>query len=148
MSTTHEPESRRQPAVHDRHLRLLPAVRSLLELSVRHLAPLVCVVRVEGELDMLTAPLLDACLRTQLSHGLPHLVVDLQGVNYLGPTGLFSLLRAHELTRRARVGFYLVGLTTRATGRSLAVTALLPMLRCYPTLIQLLSELRDRPGPR
>lgn len=30
------------------------------------------VVQVDGELDMLTAPLLDACLRKQLTHALPH----------------------------------------------------------------------------
>ena len=146
MAATHESADWKQLAVHDWARGLPPDGRDLLGVSVQHPAPLVCVVQVAGGLDMLTAPLRDACLRKQLNNALSHLVVDLQGVNYLGPAGLFSLFRAHELARTARVGFDLAGLTARAAGRSLAVAALLPLLRCYPTLTQLLPELRDRSG--
>ncbi|MGH3795055.1 MAG: sigma-70 family RNA polymerase sigma factor [Pseudonocardiaceae bacterium] len=119
-----------------------------LRLLLQHPVPEVCVVGVHGELDMLTAPLLDECLREQIGHALPHLVVDLEGVSFLGTSGLSSLLRARELAQTAGVDFCLATLAKKAVRESLAVASVLPVFRCYPTLAQVLPELRDRTGAR
>jgi anti-sigma B factor antagonist len=116
----------------------------LLHLSVRHPDPGVCVVRVNGDLDLLTAPLLDACLREQLSHALPHLVVDLEGVTFLGASGLSSLLAARELAETTGVVLHLAGLVKKVVERSLTVSSLLPLFRCYPTLAHALAIDRAR----
>ncbi|MEO7194462.1 MAG: STAS domain-containing protein [Pseudonocardiaceae bacterium] len=108
--------------------------RQLLWLSVRHRDPGVLVVAVSGDLDMLTAPLLDECLREQLSGAVPHLVVDLEGVKFLGACGLRCLLQARELAETTGVVLHLAGLVNRAAERPLAVCSLLPLFRCYPTL--------------
>lgn len=127
-------------AVHDLTSRIR---KQLLGLSAQHFVPQVCVVRVHGELDMLTAPLLGGFLREQLKQPLPHLVVDLHGVSYLGCSGLSALLRTRELARAAEVELCLAGLAPTAVGGSLAVASLLPMLGCYRTLAQAMAELLD-----
>jgi hypothetical protein len=67
-----------------------------LGLRVQHPAVGVCVVVVVGELDLLTAPLLDACVREQLAAAPTNLILDLQAVRFLGASGLSCLLRARE----------------------------------------------------
>ena len=69
-----------------------------LTLSVGNPATGVCVITVEGGLDMLTTPLLDACLRQQLATNPAHLIIDLQPLRFLGSTWLNCLLQARELT--------------------------------------------------
>jgi hypothetical protein len=54
-----------------------------LRLTVAHPANDVCVIRVGGELDMSTVPLLEACLRKQLATNPEHLIVDLEPVSFL-----------------------------------------------------------------
>lgn len=76
-------------------------------------------------------------------HDLPPDARDLLGLSVQHPAPFLGVVRVDgELD----MFFYLVGPTTKAVGRSLAVTALLPMLRRYPTLTQLLPELRGRSG--
>lgn len=67
-------------------------VSEVLGLTVEHPAHDVCVVTVAGELDMVTTPLLEACLRNQLRTTPRHLVVDLQQVRFLSSSGLNCLL--------------------------------------------------------
>lgn len=58
------------------------------------------VLDVVGQVDAFTAPLLRACLDTQLSRpGLRELVVDVGGVNFLGAAGVSTIA---EAARRAR----------------------------------------------
>ena len=61
----------------------------LLGLTVGHPAVGVCVVAVDGELDMDTAPLLEACLRDQLATGLEQ--ADIEGLGLRA-----GLARWHE----------------------------------------------------
>ena len=60
----------------------LDAESELLALTVKRPASGICVVTVDGELDMLTAPVLEAYLREQLSTDPRHLIVDLQQVSF------------------------------------------------------------------
>jgi anti-sigma B factor antagonist len=105
----------------------------LLGRVVRYPAPGVCVVVVDGELDMLTAPLLEACVREQLAEVLIHLILDLESVRFLGSSGLSCLLGARELTRQSSgVQLHLAGLVTQAVARPLATIGLLEYFDTYP----------------
>jgi anti-sigma B factor antagonist len=115
----------------------------LLGLTVQHPAVGVCVVAVDGELDMVTAPLLEACLRDQLATGPTHLIVDLQPVRFMASNGLNCLLHAHELAQTTGTQLHLAGLVTRAVARPLQITQLLDLFSTYPTLSHALTALTD-----
>jgi anti-sigma B factor antagonist len=114
----------------------------LLGLRVQHPAVGVCVVAVEGEVDTLTAPLLDACLREQIAGVPTHLIVDLQPVRFLGSAGLNCLLQARELAQQTtRVHLHLAGLVTRVVARALEVTGLRERFDTYPFVTDALTAL-------
>ena len=54
------------------------------------------VVRVEGELDVASAPDLRDALLALLNRGADPLVLDLRGVTFMDSTGVGSLLRIHH----------------------------------------------------
>ena len=115
----------------------------LLGLTVHHPAAGVCVVTVNGELDTLSVPLLDACVNEQLAAAPAHLVLDLQPVRFLASTGLTSLLRARELAETTGTELHLAGLVTRVVARALHITELLECFDTYPTLTDALAVLTD-----
>jgi anti-sigma B factor antagonist len=121
----------------------LNAGSELLELTVERPASGVCVVTVDGELDMLTAPALETCLREQLSTNPSHLVVDLQQVSFLDSKGLNCLLQVREATQTTNTQLHLAGLVTRAVARPLQVSQLLQRFTTYPTITQALAALLD-----
>jgi anti-sigma B factor antagonist len=121
----------------------LNAGSALLKLTVERPAIEVCVVTVDGELDMLTAPALEACLREQLSTNPSHLVVDLQQVSFLDSQGLNCLLLAREATQTTNTQLHLAGLVTRAVARPLQVSQLLEHFTTHPTITQALAGLLD-----
>jgi anti-sigma B factor antagonist len=83
----------------------------------------VCVVTVNGELDLLTAPLLDACVREQLAACPLHLVLNLQPVRFLSARGLTCLQQAGDLTQQIPGSqLHLTGLVTRVVARPLQIT--------------------------
>jgi len=62
------------------------------------------VVHVAGELDTYTAPLVEACVRSQaIRPGLRALVIDLSGVSFLGAAALSVFTRARQTCRRRGV---------------------------------------------
>jgi anti-sigma B factor antagonist len=77
----------------------LCALEHLLGLTVQHPMVGVCVVKVDGELDTLSASRLDARIQERLAAAPTHLILDLQPVRFLGSTGLTSLLCARELAQ-------------------------------------------------
>jgi anti-sigma B factor antagonist len=125
--------------------KFIPAGLSL-SLSVTCSARGVCVVRVAGELDMVTAPLLGKCLKEQLAVGTTHLVVDLEAVKFMGSAGLNTLLTARELAQAAGLVLHLAGMRTRAVVLPLEVTGLLPLFNVSPTLADALGELTCEHG--
>jgi anti-sigma B factor antagonist len=124
----------------------LPAPTRLLGLSVQHY-PLVgiTVVVVDGELDLLTAPLVEECLRDQLVAGPAHLVLDLESVRFLGASGLSCMLSARELVGARGSELHLAGLITNVVQRAVEATGLLGLFSTYPTLIHAAIDLADRP---
>lgn len=121
----------------------LDAESELLELTVERPVSGVCVVTVNGELDMFTAPLLEACLRDQLSTEPSHLVVDLEQVSFLDSKGLNCLLQTREAIQITTTQLHLAGLVTRAVARPLQVSQLLELFTTYPTVTQTLAALLD-----
>ncbi len=58
------------------------------------------IVRVEGELDVATAPGLDATLRQAEASDAAVIAIDLTGVSFIDSTGLRVLLEAHARDNR------------------------------------------------
>lgn len=123
----------------------LCAPSRLLGLSVQHY-PLVgiTVVVVDGELDLLTAPLLEQYLRDQLIARPAHLILDLESVRFLGASGLSCLLSARELVKASGSQLHLAGLITSVVQRPVETTGLLDLFSTYPTLIHAVIDLADR----
>jgi anti-sigma B factor antagonist len=80
------------------------------------------VVTVTGEIDVVTAPDLADCLTTQLA-GSQVVVVDLDGVRFLGSAGVAVLFEANELATRQGRDLQLVS-HSRAANLALKVTGL------------------------
>jgi anti-sigma B factor antagonist len=113
-------------------------------LSVQHHpAVAICAVVVEGELDLLTAPLLERSVREQLLAAPAHLILDLESVCFVGSSGLTCLLTARELAQTSGVQLHLAGLITRVVARPVEITGLLAVFSTYPTLIHAMMELAD-----
>lgn len=94
----------------------------IIGLQVAEHGPDARVVIVRGEVDTLTAPKLASFLNTQLSAARV-VVVDLDGVEFLGSAGLSALFEANELAARESRALRLV-CHSRIANRALEATEL------------------------
>jgi anti-sigma B factor antagonist len=79
------------------------------------------VVRVSGELDIATAPLLDETLETAQGRSQP-VVIDLGPTTFCDSTGMTVILRAHRRAGEGRLPFIVVCPSdNREVGRVLAL---------------------------
>jgi anti-sigma B factor antagonist len=97
-------------------------------------APGVRVVRVVGELDSLTAPLLDHYLQTPLQGPGRHVVLDLSEVTLLSAAGLTSLITARDTATRGGIELHLTGADHRAIARPLEILELRATFDVHPTV--------------
>lgn len=105
--------------------------------SVEHHGAAV-VLRVTGELDLLTTPTLaEACSR-ELRERPPVLVIDLTGVTFLASVGMSAIVAAHEEGGEHTKVRVVSG--TRDTLRPIKVTGLDNLLSIHPTLESALTE--------
>jgi anti-anti-sigma factor len=65
-------------------------------------------LRVSGEIDMATAPVLDDRLRAAQNNGYTGIVLDLENVTFMDASGLRALLRAAERARQSEKAFAMV----------------------------------------
>lgn len=73
----------------------------LFTVSVQHYPTVgISIVIADGELDTLTAPLLERCVSEQLVAAPTYLILDLESVRFLDASGLSCLLRARELVQQ------------------------------------------------
>ena len=86
----------------------------------------VVTVKVVGEVDTFTAPVLRSTLDGQLEQSPRELVIDLSGVQFLGSAGLAVLVETQKSARAKDVGLRLIA-TTRAVTRPLDVTGLIDL---------------------
>jgi anti-anti-sigma factor len=101
-----------------------------LAISVYHDTTLpALVVEVTGELDTLTAPRLQDALRAALREPCPVVIVDLTGVEFMGPAGLAVLVEAHDHAGSS-TSLRIVA-PARATLRPLQITGLDAVLNVY-----------------
>jgi anti-sigma B factor antagonist len=108
-----------------------------VSVDVEHRGPAV-VLRVAGELDMLTAPTLaEACAR-ELARRPPVLVIELTGVTFLASVGMSAIVAAHEAGgEHTKVR---VVTDNRDTLRPIRVTGLDSLLAIYPALSAALQD--------
>jgi anti-anti-sigma factor len=92
----------------------------------------VVVLRVSGELDMLTTPKLAETVSRELAAGPGVLVIDLSGVTFLASSAMAAIVSAHQLGGE-RCAVRVVA-TTRETARPLEVAGLGTYLAIFPTL--------------
>lgn len=72
------------------------------------------VVRALGEIDLYTAPRLQAALSAAAESRPARLLVDMSGVEFIDCAGVRALLRAEEACRRRRVRLVVTGLRRSA----------------------------------
>ncbi len=73
------------------------------------------VIAVTGELDVFTAPALEAALHESIEQGNADIVVDLSGVEFLDSTGLGVMVKALKWAREAGGGLRVVATQERIT---------------------------------
>jgi len=97
------------------------------------------VVAVSGDLDMLSAPLLDDAIYAAASKEPAAMIVDLTKVEFLATAGMNLLLAAHrEIVRSARFG--VVADSSPATSRPLKLTGIDNEVALYQTIDDALDE--------
>lgn len=94
----------------------------------------VVLMAVAGEVDMLTSPQLRAMVLEQLEvGGVERLVLALDGVTFLGTSGLAVLVELREATRAAGVELRLSSATHQVL-RPLEIAGLIPLFGMYATV--------------
>ena len=93
--------------------------------------------RVNGEIDMSTAEQFSSSLMTALNAASAHparlLIVDLNGVDFFGSTGLNAVLQCHRCGLNASTAVRLVA-STPLVVRPIEVTKLDGILALYPSV--------------
>lgn len=107
-------------------------VPSIFSADVSYGPDRLAVIKVSGELDMLTAPVLQACIAREIESADP-VIIDLAAVVFLGSAGLSVLVEARTSAKEAHVGCALVT-DAPAVLRPVKLTGLTEVLSPYPTL--------------
>ena len=123
-----------------------PAVRrggdadDQISLSSRRPSPTQVVIDVAGEVDMLTSPQLRAAVLEQFepSAGTELVVLGMDGVTFLGTSGLAVLIEVREAAHKAGVELRLA-CTARRVLRPLTIAGLIPLFDIHPTLDEALA---------
>jgi anti-anti-sigma factor len=109
----------------------------IMGLQVTDYGPDARVVTVTGEVDVVTAPDLADCLTMQLA-GSQIVVVDLDGVRFLGSAGVAVLFEANELATRQGRDLQLVS-HSRTANQALKITGLVTCFTFADTVPDALS---------
>ena len=105
--------------------------------------PDVLVVKIQGDLDLEIASAMTDHLRVLAAHSVPHLVLDLTDVQFMGARGLQMILAVRN-ERRAPDRLHLVGVAdNRPVRRVLEITGIRAEFADYTDLAELLSALDD-----
>ena len=97
------------------------------------------VIEVGGEVDMVTSPHLRTAVLDQYSAGTELVVLDLDGVTFLGTSGLAVLIEVREAAHAAGVELRLA-CTARRVLRPLSIAGLVPLFDIHETTAQALAE--------
>lgn len=111
-----------------------------LEITVEQATPTIAVVRLTGDLDMLTSPVLRDHLQPLLGPADRAVLIDLSGVDFLGSAGLAELAAANDTATRNGVRLALVA-TNRAVRRPLEITGLHTVFTMFDSVEAALHQL-------
>jgi anti-sigma B factor antagonist len=111
-----------------------------ISLSSRRPSPTQVVIEVGGEVDMLTSPQLRAAVLGQFepSAGTELVVLGMDGVTFLGTSGLAVLIEVREAAHKAGVELRLA-CTARRVLRPLTIAGLIPLFDIHATLDEALA---------
>lgn len=97
------------------------------------------VVTVGGEVDILTSPQLRAAVLDQIEQGAELVVLDLDGITFLGTSGLAVLIEAREAAQAGGVALRLA-CSERRVLRPLTIAGLTPLFDVHETVGGALAE--------
>jgi anti-sigma B factor antagonist len=115
------------------------AVPEQMTLSLRT-EPHARVLRVEGEVDMLTSPQLRTAVLDAVTAGPGAVVLDLDGVTFLGTSGLAVLVEARQAAQTEGVALRLACRERRVL-RPLTIAGLVPLFDVHETAEDALREM-------
>jgi anti-sigma B factor antagonist len=90
------------------------------------------VLRLAGDIDLVTAPLVNQSIKAALEQTPPVLVVDLTGVEFMASAGLAELSTGYRLAAPGTT--FRVVAPSRATSRPLEMVGLTEVFGVFPTL--------------
>jgi anti-sigma B factor antagonist len=103
-----------------------------MEFVTQELDELVAVVRGEGRLNMVSAPLLREAVTEAIAGGRPRIVVDLSGIEFMDSSGLGALVGCLKSARQAG-GDLRISAPTDQVVMVLQLSNLDRILTSYPT---------------
>lgn len=108
--------------------------------------PETTLLRVDGEVDMLTSPSLRQAISGQISGARPRrLLIDLDGVEFLGTSGLAALVEARTEALAGGVELWLV-CSNRQVLRPLEIAGLIELFQVTHSMSEALSSARPDPN--
>jgi anti-sigma B factor antagonist len=127
--------------IHNR--RLSPRKRESVVLTSETGGEHSIVMSIAGDIDAVTAPVVDLEVRRLCRSAAPTLVVDLNGVTFLGAAGLSLLIDAYRQTQLAEIALRLVA-PSRIV-RLLDITGLAQMFSLHDSVPEALEAANDSP---
>jgi anti-sigma B factor antagonist len=109
-------------------------------------APDTALLRVAGEVDMLTSPDLRQAIAGQLGSGVRRLVIDLDSVEFLGTSGLATLVETRSEAEAHHVELWLV-CANRNVLRPLQIAGLVGLFRIADTVSAAMADERSSGKP-
>ena len=132
-------ETRENPQPEPSSVRRGSDVDDQITLATTTPSPGKVVLEVGGEVDMLTSPQLRGAVLEQFeTEGVGTVVLVLDGVTFLGTSGLAVLIEVREAAQTAGVDLRLV-CTARRVLRPLTIAGLVPLFNVHDTLDQALA---------
>lgn len=102
----------------------MPEFVAALDIAAVHRGNGTSVVKLQGELDVATAPRLDVTIRRLVEHGSTDIVIDLGQVTFVDSEGVAALLRSRRLLAAVNGELVLTGPIGQVTSRGVAMSGL------------------------
>lgn len=116
-------------------------IHRALRMTVQRPVSGVVVVRMIGEVDLLSAPRINELIRQRLTAAsLRVLILDLSDVTFIGSCGIELLLHAQRRAEHRDIGLVLVNVSTRVQ-RLLELTGMTEQFRRHDTVTAALGDL-------
>ena len=104
-----------------------------MEIDTSDLAPGAAVLRLEGRLNMVSAPRLKSAIDQAVDGGSPRVVVDLTAVSFMDSSGLGALIAGLKKARQSSGDLRITGVNQQVA-TVLALTNLDRVLRAHPSV--------------